>query len=480
MSKNAGCGLVIFATIIAIIGTIAINNWNPYPFMEKTGLDKAAVSIVNNKYESSHPDKDRTPKDIHANEINYHDTNSIYYDKHKAEKAKNFYSLSSSYMNNGDTSKAIRLLKRSAKLDNVLAQKELGKILVSGMGVKKDFQKGINWLEQSAAKGNIESQYYLGNIYYFGNGVEKNLSEAISWYDMGAQQGDALSQFSLSICYLELDEGAKNERTVYWMNESAKQGCEKAQNVLGEWYLFGYGVEKNMIKAALLTYKAKEKGVQEAINTWEKYELSKYYHAFTGDGVLVDVEGNTYKTVKIGNQEWMAENLQVTRYQNGDHIQCIEDDRKWERTKTGAYCFYGDDSDKTVLYNWYAVNDNRKLAPEGWRIPTQNDWQLLKDYLGDQSAEKLKSTVGWKDDRNGNDYYGFAAFPFGVRTSNSYYMHEGIFTSFWSSDAVIDNNKAKNTIYDLNISVYFENIYQGTCYKTCGNSVRCIKKESVK
>ncbi|MGD1006866.1 MAG: fibrobacter succinogenes major paralogous domain-containing protein, partial [Ignavibacteriaceae bacterium] len=90
---------------------------------------------------------------------------------------------------------------------------------------------------------------------------------------------------------------------------------------------------------------------------------------------------SSYKTVKIGEQTWMLGNLNVDHYRNGDAIPEVEDPAQWGNLKTGAWCYYrndpGNDKKYGKLYNWYAVNDPRGLAPEGWHIPTQAEFKTL-------------------------------------------------------------------------------------------------------
>ena len=99
-------------------------------------------------------------------------------------------------------------------------------------------------------------------------------------------------------------------------------------------------------------------------------------------------EGNTYKTTQIGNQTWMAENLRVKTFRNGDKILHAKTKEEWVKAgenKTPAWCFYENKQGKEIkygiLYNWYAVNDERGLAPEGWKVPSENDWEKLDKYL---------------------------------------------------------------------------------------------------
>ena len=90
---------------------------------------------------------------------------------------------------------------------------------------------------------------------------------------------------------------------------------------------------------------------------------------------VTDIDGNIYTTVTIGNKVWMAANLRVTRYRNGDVIPYITDSTAWRNSQTGGRCFYNNDTTQAtaygLLYNWYAINDNRNIAPEGWHIATE-------------------------------------------------------------------------------------------------------------
>ncbi len=104
---------------------------------------------------------------------------------------------------------------------------------------------------------------------------------------------------------------------------------------------------------------------------------------------VTDIDGNVYETVLIGDQCWMAENLKVTHYRDGTPIDHVTDDTEWaglDVTETGAYCAYDNDPTNIetygLLYNWYAVDDPSDLAPEGWHVPTDEEWQELEIYLG--------------------------------------------------------------------------------------------------
>ncbi|MGC3978546.1 MAG: fibrobacter succinogenes major paralogous domain-containing protein [Paludibacteraceae bacterium] len=164
-------------------------------------------------------------------------------------------------------------------------------------------------------------------------------------------------------------------------------------------------------------------------------------------GTMTDIDGNTYKTVKIGTQTWMAENLKTTKYNDGTAIPNVTNNDTWWSSTTGAYCWYNNDiSNKATygaLYNWYAVNTG-KLAPKGWHVPTDAEWTTLENYLiangynydGSLSGNKIAkalasttSTTGWStsteagaigNDLNKNNRSGFSALPGGSRYDDGF------------------------------------------------------------
>ena len=179
----------------------------------------------------------------------------------------------------------------------------------------------------------------------------------------------------------------------------------------------------------------------------------------TSASPLTDIDGNVYKTVKIGNQRWMAENLKVTHYRDGTAaIPNVTDGTAWGLLATGAYCIYNNNAGNEVdtygtLYNWYAVTDSRNLAPEGWHVPTDDDWKELEMYLGMSQSEAdntgLRGTnEGSKLAGNADLWYssgnlennsefgtsGFTALPGGYRDySNGSYYVMGYRGYFWSA-----------------------------------------------
>lgn len=206
--------------------------------------------------------------------------------------------------------------------------------------------------------------------------------------------------------------------------------------------------------------------------------------------MVIDIDGNVYRTVQIGTQVWMADNLKVTHYRNGDPISNVTDNSTWHNLIIGAYCNYDNDLNKAStfgrLYNWYAVSDTRNIAPEGWHVPNDSDWQTLVVYLGGMriAGGKMK-TPGTIEGGDGLWYYpntgatnesGFTAIPSGYRIPNEHLIHYadylflGSYSFFWSYSE-----------YD-SINAWYQSLSFGSSYtswysqgKKHGFSVRCVK-----
>ena len=190
---------------------------------------------------------------------------------------------------------------------------------------------------------------------------------------------------------------------------------------------------------------------------------------------VTDKDGNIYKTVTIGTQEWMAENLNVEHYRNGDVIPQVQDAYKWSELTTGAWCYYENDSEngKTYgkLYNWYAVNDSRGLAPEGWHIPTDEEWHTLVDTVEELAGGKLKATTLWESPNTGaTNESGFSAFPGGFRKFDGDFYMIGEDGSFWSaSEFNLTNAWVRSLSYE------YAALFRNDSYKRSGKSVRCVR-----
>jgi len=201
-----------------------------------------------------------------------------------------------------------------------------------------------------------------------------------------------------------------------------------------------------------------------------------------------DLEGNIYKTVIIGNQVWMAENLKTIRYRDGVSIPNVTDPAEWSTMTTDAYCWYDNNeaSYKAVygaLYNWFSVNMGT-LCPTGWHIPTDEEFKTLEKFLGMSQVEadanlwrgtdqgtSLKSTTGWYNGGNGNNSSGFNGLAGGYRYgADGGFYNIGMLSYWWSS-----------TEYDITKGYYRRvdydrtNVYREGTSKKGGKFVRCVK-----
>lgn len=194
-----------------------------------------------------------------------------------------------------------------------------------------------------------------------------------------------------------------------------------------------------------------------------------------GQAQVVAQDGKAYKTIRIGSQTWMAENLNVIIYRNGDSIPQVQDPKVWSNLKTGAWCYYEGkrESGKSYgrLYNWYAVSDPRGLAPAGWHVSTDAEWTDLTKFLGGRigTSLKIKSSKGWNGAGNGTDELGFSAMPGGTR-SIELFSFAGYYGYWWTSTE-FDSYSAWNRFLGYNNN----DIGRSTGWKQFGSSVRCVK-----
>lgn len=213
-----------------------------------------------------------------------------------------------------------------------------------------------------------------------------------------------------------------------------------------------------------------------------------------GTGTVTDIDGNVYQTIIIGNQEWMMENLKVTHYRNGDSIPTGHSNSEWgnlDDTETGAYAVYDGNQSYAdtygYLYNWYAVDDSRNIAPDGWHVPTDDEWKTLEMHLGMSQSEadgsgwwrgtdeggKLKEegTTHWNSPNTGaTNESGFTALPGGYRIYSGSYGDMGYRGFYWSSTE-IDSFGAWSRILDYSYSAVYR--YDGGKHHGC--SIRCIR-----
>jgi len=195
------------------------------------------------------------------------------------------------------------------------------------------------------------------------------------------------------------------------------------------------------------------------------------------ENTVTDFDGNVYNTIKIGNQLWMAENLKVTHYRNGDPIPNVNDNTAWRTTTNGAFCFIDNDINKSNvygnLYNWYAVADNRNIAPNGWHVPSDSEWETLINYLGGSSSAgaKLKESgmSHWVSPIvDATNVSGFTALPSGSRDNFGFFSSSGSAALFWSSTEY-GNTAWYRVLYNMTNTVNRLNYI-----KSLGHSVRCV------
>ncbi|MDC1168601.1 fibrobacter succinogenes major paralogous domain-containing protein [Flavobacteriaceae bacterium] len=210
----------------------------------------------------------------------------------------------------------------------------------------------------------------------------------------------------------------------------------------------------------------------------------------------IDIEGNSYKTVTIGNQIWMAENLNTSYFQNGDKIYQATTKTDWinaNKEKKAAWCYLNFDSNNGSkygkLYNWYAVSDPRGLAPKGLKIPDPDDWNELVDFVSGEdkgsylgrniTAQKLMS-IGekWAYNEEGYDKYGFNAKPSGYIRLRKNIGYDEYNECFFSRDITWGVWWSRAEEEDNRWSFYFvPNNYRTPVYKGDGYSVRAFRKK---
>ena len=222
-------------------------------------------------------------------------------------------------------------------------------------------------------------------------------------------------------------------------------------------------------------------GVQDVFNITKTY------------GLLTDIDGNRYKTIQLGSQTWMAENLKTSHYKNGSPVPEVSDAGIWGSLSSGASCWYSNDSAGHAcpygkLYNWYAVVNSSGLCPQGWRIPSDEDWMTLEREMGMPESElygigarglslqiggKMKSTSDdWLSPNAGaSNASGFSVVPAGFRYPNGAYYQYLFETAFWSSTEF-----SAESSYDRIFGTDQSGIKRVNGAKVNGLSVRCVKE----
>lgn len=226
-------------------------------------------------------------------------------------------------------------------------------------------------------------------------------------------------------------------------------------------------------------------------------------------GTVEDKDGNLYQTVKIGNQEWMAENLRTTKLNDGSALQNTSLSGAWGMPGTSAFCFYGNttnpDSIKKfgALYNWSAANE-RNLAPVGWHLPTDADWDALEKYLAlngsnsdgskdtsdhntqatNKIAKSLASMTDWLSDTTSaavgntlstNNKNGFSSSPSGYRFPDGQFLEIGSGSRYWSGTNTTSTSASYRALDFNGEALKMPISYRSLVMKTCGFSIRLVK-----
>jgi uncharacterized protein (TIGR02145 family) len=194
---------------------------------------------------------------------------------------------------------------------------------------------------------------------------------------------------------------------------------------------------------------------------------------------LVNAQGD----VKIGTQVWTSKNFDMSTFRNGEAIPQAKSKDEWEKARNNkqpAWCYYNNDSKNGKvygkLYNWYAVNDPRGLAPKGYHIPSHSEWFILTDFLGGvgKAFDKMNSKTGWKrfgkKSDNGTNSSGFNGLPGGYRYHDGTFTSIGVYGFWWSSTEY-------NTYWAWGRGLGYGNgeVYSGNESQEEGLSVRCLR-----
>lgn len=372
------------------------------------------------------------------------------------------------------------------------------KIITNNKGIFKSVKLSVSQIEG-------ETKVVFSEIH---NTLKDSL--ATVYLDLGngeAQFGKLPSRFSNPEKWqitLETGEGHLNNYVhvfsmpityFFWNREDQNSGAQKAKaknriSTFGDTLYYSEN-NKYLILQGISTANYTVDG--ETMNSNHSCSLGDVHNPALTYGWIQDQEGNNYKTIRIGKQEWMAENLKVAHFQNGDLIPKLSEKKEWKKTKLPAFCWYSNDSalydcPYGKLYNAWVAKDVRNICPVSWHVPTQQDWILLINVLGgkDKVLKSLK-TAGpkyWLTNAciTGDNSSGFSALPGAARFKNGDFYDIGknsaigYFGLWWSnkefSEKVIgfgllsDNNDE-----DSNFE-FLREIEPG-----CGLSIRCIRDE---
>ena len=318
---------------------------------------------------------------------------------------------------------------------------------------------------------------------------------------MSQAQADALS-------WRGTDEGGKLKETgtTYWLSPNTGATNESGFSALPGGYRFSDGPFYNMgnlahfwsssednSSSSVAWYRslAYQRSTIHRIYGDKRYGFSVRCVKDVEDGTVTDIDGNVYQTLTIGTQVWMAENLKVAHYRNGDPIPNVTANSEWLGLSTGAYCDYDNDPANVAtygrLYNWNAVADSRNIAPAGWHVPTDAEWRQLEMYLG--MSQTQADTTGWRGTDEGGKlkeagttYWhspntgatnesGFSALPGGYRDSGGNFYSMDFTAYFWSSTKIDSSPAWHRELTYVSSQIVRSNYFNGQN----GFSVRCVR-----
>jgi uncharacterized protein (TIGR02145 family) len=199
-------------------------------------------------------------------------------------------------------------------------------------------------------------------------------------------------------------------------------------------------------------------------------------------GNLTDQDGNIYRTIKIGEQTWMAENLRTTHYQDGIQIPYVTNLNSWAALNNGAYCFYNNDilnkNTYGALYNWYTVVDQSKICPSGWHVPSDTEWSVLENFLGGSNFAGIKikevGLIHWVMPNAGaSNQSGFTALPAGSRNYSVIddFLGLGYYCMWWSSS---EHHTFNNSAWYRSLNTFESVLGRNYYLKRVGFSIRCL------
>ena len=208
-------------------------------------------------------------------------------------------------------------------------------------------------------------------------------------------------------------------------------------------------------------------------------------YSYTNGPNLTDIDGNIYPSIVTScGQTWASKNLSVSRYKDGTVIPQVTDATTWANLTTGAWCYYNNDPSTEAtygrLYNWYAVNDSRGLAPQGWHVPSDVEWNKLTICIdpavdttqccSNAAGTAMKNTTGWYSSGNGTNSSGFAGLPGGGRNGDGTFGSVVNGGYWWSASEYVASNA-----WFRYLNYYVRYVSRDFSSKSHGFSVRVVR-----